>query len=88
MQPGYCGPGDEKNYYLFQLLGPKGSPPNVFRTFKNQAGHLSEISTVPVVEDLDHPNDWFRITVQARGNRVIHSREVVTGPHKLGILED
>jgi hypothetical protein len=41
-----------------------------------------------VVEDLDKPNDWFRIKVEARGDRVIHWREVATGFHKLGMLED
>ena len=79
---------NDKNYYLFELLGPKGNPPNIFRTFKKQIGHLLTISTVSVVEDLDDPNGWFRITIKARGSTVTHWREVATGPHKIGILED
>ena len=72
---------NEDNYYMFQLLGPAGSPPNTFRTFIRKNGKLEDKSTNSIdVADLSNPDDWIRIRVEVTGNKISHLIEVPSQP--------
>jgi hypothetical protein len=84
---------DDKNYYLFQLLGPAGDPSNSFRTSRYKSGELELINTVRVNQNLGRLGDWFKITAEANGNRISHLIEVSSQPsaegaQKLAYMED
>jgi hypothetical protein len=84
---------DDKNYYIFQLIGPAGDPPNSFRTSRYKSGKLELINTVRVNQDLGRPDDWFKITAEATGNRISHLIEAASQPRaagaqKLAYMED
>jgi hypothetical protein len=71
---------DDKNYYMFQLLGPAGNPPNTFRTFILKNGKLQDKSTNSIVPDLSNPDDWIRIRADVKRGRISHWIEVPSQP--------
>lgn len=72
---------DPRNYYLFQLMGPKGSVPNRFRTYFYQNGKATQLKAAEIVpEDLSRSNDQFHITVEVRGNEIRHKIVAVKAP--------
>jgi hypothetical protein len=83
---------DERNYYHFQLLGPKGSPANAFVASICKDGKLTLKGTSSVTQDLSQANDWCQIIVEARGSTISHQIQVASRPgrepQKLAILDD
>ncbi|HVN80719.1 MAG TPA: toll/interleukin-1 receptor domain-containing protein [Terriglobia bacterium] len=83
---------DESNYYLFQLTGPQGNPPNVFKCFRYRRGNPQLLVLFPVNLDLSDPTDWIHITIEARGSQIIHKIDVTSQPKEksqnLADLED
>jgi hypothetical protein len=83
---------DERNYYHFQLLGPKGSPPNVIVSSLCKDGKLTPLMTLSVNQDLSLADDWYQIIVEARGGTILHQIQVSSRPgrepQKLAYLED
>lgn len=75
---------DQKNYYLFQLSGPKGSAPNTFRSFICQDGQVRLLKTDRVVEDMSRPDEKFHIIVEARGPTIRHSIQLKSAPKSEG----
>jgi hypothetical protein len=71
---------DDKNFYMFQLLGPAGNPPNTLRTFLSKNGRVEDKSTNSIVPDLSNPDDWIRVRVDAKGNKISHWIEVTSQP--------
>lgn len=84
---------DDRNYYLFQLSGPKASTPSTFRTFICEDGRMKLIKTDFVAENLSRPNDSFHIIVEAKGSTIKHSIQIKSapradGPQPLSLLSD
>jgi TIR domain len=83
---------DARNYYHFQLLGPEGSPPNVFITSMCKDGKLTPLGTSRVNQDLSQPDEWCQIFVEARGSTISHQIQLTSRPGreppKLAFLED
>ncbi|HVF90980.1 MAG TPA: caspase family protein [Blastocatellia bacterium] len=75
---------DQKNYYLFQLSGPKGASPNTFRSFICQDGQVKLLKTDRVVEDISRPDEKFHIIVDARGPTIKHSILLKSAPKSEG----
>jgi hypothetical protein len=71
---------DKKNYYLFQLSGPKGAHPRSFRSFIYQNGQPTLLRSDQVVEDLSRPNDFYHITIEAKGNTIKHFIQLKSNP--------
>jgi hypothetical protein len=71
---------DEKNYYMFQLAGPKGGAPNTFRSYLCQNGKVTLLKSDFVAEDLSKPNDSFHIIIDAKGPTIKHSIQVKSSP--------
>ena len=71
---------DNKNFYLFQLTGPRSGTPNTFRSYLCQDGQMKLLKTDFVAEDLSRPNDSFHIIVEARGGTIKHSIQVKSAP--------
>jgi len=70
---------DDKNYYLFELTNSKGSGgKKMFNVYIAKDGVLSFVKGTAVVDDIDNPKAFLRITVEVRGNRFIHNIEVST----------
>jgi hypothetical protein len=81
---------DAGNYYLFQLVGPKGdSEVPVIRTFKVQNGHEVLQNAQPVTEDFSDPKRWYQISVEVKDNIITHSiNHQDQSPSKLSKLID
>ncbi len=76
---------DKKNYYLFQLTGPKGSPPTTFSSYICQNGQLKRLKPPDYVAvNLTRPDDMYHITVEAKGNTIKHFIEVTSDPKATG----
>jgi len=71
---------DKKNYYLFQLSGPKAAHPKIFRSYVYQNGQLNLLKSDPVVEDLSRPNDSYHITIEAKGSTIKHFIQLKSNP--------
>ncbi len=82
----------DRNYYLFQLLGPDANPSNAIRTSRSKNGQLELINTMRVNQDLSRAGDWFTITIEAKGSHIVHTMQVSSQPseraHRLASLED
>ena len=85
---------DKQNYYMFQLTGPKGSPPTTFSSYLCQDGQIRRLKPPDYVAlNLGIKNDSFHITVEVKGTTIKHSVEVtsdprVTGPQPISELRD
>lgn len=62
---------DKKNYYLFQLSGPKASA-KVFRSYIYRNGQPNILNSEPIVEDLSRPRDQFHVVIEAKGSTIKH----------------
>lgn len=71
---------DKRNYYLFQLCGPKGANPKVFQSYVYQNGQPRLLSSDRVAEDLSRPNDSYTITVEAKGATIKHFIQLKSNP--------
>lgn len=72
---------DKKNYYLFQLSGPKGANPKFFQSYIYQSGQQPRLlSSDRVVEDLTRPNDSYTITIEAKGSTIKHFIQLKSNP--------
>jgi hypothetical protein len=71
---------DENSYYLFQLMGPNASTPNVFRSFIYQNGQARPLKLFRVPENLGQPGDRFHIIIEARGPEIKHFIQVKSNP--------
>lgn len=71
---------DKRNYYLFQLSGPKGATPKLFQSYIYQNGQPKLLSSDRVVEDLSRPNDSYTITVEAKGPTIKHFIRLKSDP--------
>jgi len=72
---------DLSSYYLFQLTGPEGKPPNSFAAFKQLDGRKAVVlQPIMVGVHLGRKGDQFNITVKAEGNTIEHWIEVVSAP--------
>jgi hypothetical protein len=81
------------DYYMFQLTGPRGTPPNSFACFRVIGGKREIVlSPIPVGANLGGKDDQFNITVKAAGGTIEHLIEVVSepgeGPRMLGRMTD
>jgi serine/threonine protein kinase len=84
---------DLKGYYMCQLTGPRGTPPNSFACFKVIDGKReSVLSPIPVGANLGRKDDQFNMTVKVAGDTIEHLIEVVSepaeGPRLLGKVTD
>jgi hypothetical protein len=83
---------DDRNYYLFQLLGPDGNPSNAIRTSRFKKGELELVNTIRVNQDLSRAGDWLTITIEAKGSHITHMMQVSSQPResaqRLASLED
>ncbi len=84
---------DLSDYYMFQLTGPRGNPPNSFAALKSVRGKKEVIlSPIPVGANLGIADDQFNITVKATGGTIEHQIELVSdptgGPRMLGKTTD
>jgi hypothetical protein len=72
---------DRQNYYLFQLMGPKGAARNTFHSYICQNGQLRLLRPPEFLAlDLSRPDDSFHIIIEARGTQIKHSIEVTSAP--------
>lgn len=71
---------DKRNYYLFQLSGPKGASPKLFKSYIYQNGQPKLLSSDRVVEDLSLLNDSYTITIQAKGPTIKHFIKLKSNP--------
>src|SRR6266404_1657892 len=71
---------DKKNYYMFQLSGPKGTNPRTFQSYIYQNGQRTLLKSEAVVEDLSHPSDQFHITIDAKGSTIKHFIKLTSNP--------
>jgi len=71
---------DKKNYYIFQLSGPKAAKPGTFQSYIYQNGQLKLINSDRVVEDLSRPNDSYTITIEAMGPTIKHFIQLKSNP--------
>jgi len=68
-------------YYLFQLTGPKGNPPNSFACFRFMSDRSEAIlKPIAVGADLGRRGDQFNLTIKAAGNRIEHYISLVSEP--------
>jgi hypothetical protein len=63
---------DAQNYYLFQLIGPKGNNPGIFRSFVIKNGVIVNQYEDGVPVKLNLPDDQFHISVEAVGSKITH----------------
>ncbi len=76
---------DSKNFYLFQLVGPKGAGGNTFHSFIYQNGQMRQLKPPEFLAlDLSRPGDSFHITVELRGPSIKHFIELTSSPNAGG----
>jgi hypothetical protein len=65
---------DDRNYYLFQLTGPGGNPPNSMAGYAVANGKRVKtiLQPIGVGLNLGKQNAQFRIRPQARGTKITH----------------
>ncbi|NWG13699.1 MAG: toll/interleukin-1 receptor domain-containing protein [Acidobacteria bacterium] len=85
--------GNLSHYYIFQLTGAAGKPPNSFSCLKCINGKKETVSgPVLVGADLSKKDDQYNITVKAEGDKIEHQIELVSepleGPRSLGQMID
>jgi hypothetical protein len=71
---------EKGNYYLFQLTGRQGNPPNLLRTFVCENGRLEMRRSENVIDDLSKPNDTVEIALQATEDGIRHWIKVSSAP--------
>jgi hypothetical protein len=72
---------DLRNYYMFQLFGPKGKYPNRFQSYICQDGVIKELKPAErVPEDLSRSNDSFHITLEVKGTEIKHKIRTNSAP--------
>lgn len=71
---------DKRNYYLFQLGGPKGANPKLFQSYVYQNGQPKLLGSDRVVEDLSRSNDSYMITIEAKGPTIKHFIKLKSNP--------
>jgi hypothetical protein len=71
---------DKKNFYLFQLCGPKGASPKTFRSYVYQNGRPTMLGSTSMLEDLTRPNDSYTITIEAKGTTIKHFIRLKSNP--------
>ncbi len=71
---------DKKNYYIFQLSGPKAASPRLFQSYMSQDGQLKHLNSERVVEDLSRPDDSYTITIEAKGPTIRHFIQLKSNP--------
>lgn len=71
---------DKKNYYLFQLCGPKGASKNVFRSYLYQNGQRTTLQQDNILDDMTRPGDQYTITIEAKGSTIKHYIEIKSNP--------
>ncbi|MCI0485944.1 MAG: carboxypeptidase regulatory-like domain-containing protein [Blastocatellia bacterium] len=72
---------DSRNYYMFQLSGPKAANPKTFKSYICQNGQIKLIKPPElVVEDLSRRDDSFTITIEAKGPVIRHFIQVKSAP--------
>lgn len=84
---------DAKNFYMFQLSGPRGSAPNTFRSYVCKEGKVALLKSDFVAEDLSRPNDSYHVILEANGPSIRHSIQVKSapkagGPEPISLLTD
>jgi hypothetical protein len=83
---------DKRNFYLFQLHGPKGANPRFFRSYIAQNGQLTMLTSAVVYQDLTRPNDSYKITIEARGPTIRHfiqlNSDAAGGSQPFSTLQD
>lgn len=76
---------DSQNFYLFQLVGPKGASRNTFHSYIYQNGQLRQLKPPEFLAlDLSRPGDSFHITVELRGPSIKHFIELTSAPNAGG----
>ncbi len=75
---------DDKNYYLFQLTGPKGVPRNSFSGYTIRNGKVVKtiLQPIGVALNLGKPNAQFRIELRAQGTKITHYFSSPTSPEE------
>lgn len=85
---------DRQNYYMFQLMGPRGAARNTFHSYICQNGQLRLLRPPEFLAlDLSRPDDSFHIIIEAKGDQIKHSIEVSSapnagGPRPLSVIAD
>jgi hypothetical protein len=84
---------DKQNYYLFQLVGPKGEGRNRFHSYVVENGQLRQLKPPEFLAlDLSGPDDSFHITIEASGRSINHFIEISSAPtaarQPLSVLDD
>jgi hypothetical protein len=84
---------DKQNYYLFQLVGPKGEGRNRFHSYAVENGQLRQLKPPEFLAlDLSGPDDSFHITIEANGSSINHFIEISSSPsaarQPLSVLND
>ena len=75
---------NERDYYLFQLTGPNGSPPNSISGYLFRDGRKVKTLLQPrgVGLNLGTRNAQFRIRIRAQGNKITHLIANATAPEE------
>ncbi len=63
---------NESNSYLFQLTGPSGNPPNLFRSFIRQDGNTRLLKSDPVIDAVSRPGSTVEILIEAARGTIKH----------------
>lgn len=71
---------DKKNFYLFQLCGPKGASPKSFRSYVYKNGQPTMLNSTNMLEDLTRPEDIYTITIEAKGSTIRHLIQLKSKP--------
>lgn len=84
---------DAKNYYLFQLCGPKSGTAKTFRTYICRNGELKLLKSDTIADDISNPNEVFHLVIEAKGGTIRHSLQLLSspkadGPQPLSVLTD
>jgi hypothetical protein len=84
---------DSKNYYVFQLCGPKSGTAKTFRTYICRDGALKLLKSDTIADDISNPNEVFHLVVEAKGGMIRHSLQLLSapkadGPQPLSVLTD
>jgi hypothetical protein len=83
---------DKRNFYLFQLYGPKGANPKFFRSYIARNGQMTMLTSAVVYQDLTRPNDSYKITIEAKGPTIRHfiqlNSDATGGSQPFSTLQD
>lgn len=73
---------DKKNFYLFQLCGPKSANPKTFRSYVYKNGQSTMLNSTPMPEDLTRQDDIYTIRIEAKGSNIKHSIQLKSNPRE------